>query len=140
VLPGINHGSHGREGRHRLAAEDARAVPACYFAAMQPDPKVLDKLVRGILEVVKPLRIILFGSAARGEMTPRSDLDVMVVVPDGLRPLQVGKDLYQHVHLGMPKDFIVVTKSQMDDYADWPYTPIIYALREGKELYRAPES
>ena len=30
-----------------------------------------------------PLKIILFGSAARGEMGPDSDVDVMVVMPEG---------------------------------------------------------
>ena len=35
------------------------------------------------MEAVHPLRIILFGSAARGEMGADSDLDVLVVMPDG---------------------------------------------------------
>ena len=30
---------------------------------MEPDPKVIDDLVRRIVEIVNPLRIILFGSA-----------------------------------------------------------------------------
>jgi hypothetical protein len=34
---------------------------------MHPDPQILDQLVQRIVEAVHPLRIILFGSAARGE-------------------------------------------------------------------------
>ena len=37
---------------------------------MQPDEAKLQELVNRIVEAVHPLRIILFGSAARGEMTP----------------------------------------------------------------------
>jgi predicted nucleotidyltransferase len=40
----------------------------------------LDELVRRIVEAVNPLRIILFGSAARGEMGPDSDIDVLARV------------------------------------------------------------
>lgn len=118
----------------------ASTRPVRYVCDMQPDPAMLEKLVSDVLEVVKPLRIILFGSAARGEMTQRSDLDVMVVVPDGARQNRIAKDLYHHVSIDISKDFVVVTKSQLEDYADWPYTPIMYALREGKELYRAAGS
>lgn len=37
--------------------------------------KVFDELVRRILKVVKPKRLILFGSAVRGEMKPETDRD-----------------------------------------------------------------
>ena len=51
---------------------------------MQSDPEVIEQLVRRIIEIVQPLRIILFGSAARGEMNPDSDIDVLVVMPEGV--------------------------------------------------------
>ena len=43
----------------------------------------VEELVRRIVEEVHPLRIILFGSAARSEIGPSSDLDVPVVMPEG---------------------------------------------------------
>ena len=49
---------------------------------MAPDPAVLNELVRRVVDSVQPLRIILFGSAARGEMGPNSDLDTLVVMED----------------------------------------------------------
>ena len=42
---------------------------------------LIDEIVRRILTVAKPDRIILFGSAATGEMTPDSDIDVLVIEP-----------------------------------------------------------
>ena len=47
---------------------------------MQPDQAKLDELVRRIVEAVHPLRIILFGSAARGDWTEDSDVDVLVLL------------------------------------------------------------
>ncbi len=39
---------------------------------MYPDANVVDELIRRVVERVHPLRIILFGSAARGEMGIRN--------------------------------------------------------------------
>jgi predicted nucleotidyltransferase len=50
---------------------------------MHPDPKILNDLVRRIVEIAQPRRIILFGSAVRDDMRPDSDIDILVVVPDG---------------------------------------------------------
>ena len=43
------------------------------------DPRILDDIVRRVVEVARPERIVLFGSAARGEMGPHSDVDLLVV-------------------------------------------------------------
>jgi predicted nucleotidyltransferase len=58
---------------------------------MHCDPQLLDGLVRRIVQAVHPLRIILFGSAARGQMGPHSDLDVLVVMPDGIHPQMIAR-------------------------------------------------
>ena len=42
----------------------------------------MDEVVRRVLTVVRPDRIILFGSAAGGSMTKDSDLDLLVVQPE----------------------------------------------------------
>lgn len=41
--------------------------------------EVLDEIVRRIVEVAQPEKIILFGSAVRGEMGPNSDVDLLVL-------------------------------------------------------------
>ncbi len=43
------------------------------------DQAILDEIVRRVVEVAHPDRIILFGSVARGEMGPDSDIDLLVV-------------------------------------------------------------
>jgi predicted nucleotidyltransferase len=51
---------------------------------METHSKVVDELVRRIVEEVHPLRIILFGSAVRGKVGPNSDIDLLVVMPQGV--------------------------------------------------------
>lgn len=103
---------------------------------MQADPKIVDKLVRGIVELVHPLRILLFGSAARGEMRQGSDLDVLVVVPEGSHRRHTAQLLYRQINgLGVPFDILVATPNDLEKHKD--NIGLIYRtiLREGREIY-----
>ena len=105
---------------------------------MGPDPKMLDELVRRAVEAVHPLRIVLFGSAARGTMGPHSDLDALVVVPDGSDCLATVQALHCTLSdLGVAKDILVVQAGDVARHGGNPYLIIHSALSEGKELYRA---
>ena len=57
--------------------------------------ELLDEVVRRILEVTTPKRLILFGSAARGEMTGHSDLDILVIMPDGVHRRRTAQTIYR---------------------------------------------
>jgi predicted nucleotidyltransferase len=105
----------------------------------RPSEAVLRELVRGIVEAVHPRRIVLFGSAARGQMGPHSDLDVLVVMPDGTHRRQTAMRLYMELgDLGVATDFVVVTEEDIERYGKEPSLVICPALEEGLEIYRAP--
>jgi predicted nucleotidyltransferase len=105
---------------------------------MELDSKLTDELVRRIVEAVHPLRIILFGSAARGEMGSNSDLDVLVVMPDGIHRRKTAQEIYRQMWgFGFAKDIVVVTESDVQEYGSNPYMVIKSALEEGRELYLA---
>ncbi|MFB3880051.1 MAG: nucleotidyltransferase domain-containing protein [Armatimonadota bacterium] len=75
---------------------------------MQPDQQKLDELVRRVVEAVHPLKIIVFGSAARGEMGPDSDVDLLVVMPEGTHRGQTADRTYLSVRrVGIPSDVVV---------------------------------
>lgn len=105
---------------------------------MTPDPARLDDLVRRILAVVRPRRIVLFGSAARGDMTPSSDLDVLVILPAGEHRGHAASAIYRGMWgFGYPKDIVVVTEEDVKVYADDPFSVVHLALREGRVLHDA---
>jgi uncharacterized protein len=105
---------------------------------MGPDPAILDDLVRRVVESVHPLRIILFGSAARGEMGPNSDLDTLIVMEDQTDCRAVAKTIARRLRgLGCATDVLVVRRSDLEQNGDNPYLVLHTALSEGKELYRA---
>lgn len=105
---------------------------------MQPDTKLLNKLVTNIVEAAHPIKIILFGSAARHEMGPNSDLDVLVIMPDGIHRRKTAQTIYRHmIGFGFAKDIIVATESDIKRNASNPYMIYKQALAEGQELYNA---
>jgi predicted nucleotidyltransferase len=99
---------------------------------------VLSRLTRSMVESVHPLRIILFGSAARGAMGPDSDFDLLVVMPDGSHRRRTAQKLYRDLAgIGFSKDIWVVTQKDIRDFGDEPSLVIKPALDESKELYLA---
>ncbi len=104
----------------------------------EPDQRILKELVRRIAESVQPLRIVLFGSAARGEKGPSSDLDVLVVMPDGVHRRRTAQAIYRSLSgLGVAKDVVVVTESDVRQHGDNPSLVLCPALQYGKEIYNA---
>ena len=105
---------------------------------MKPDQRLLHELVSRIVDAVHPLRIILFGSAARGEMGLDSDLDTLVIMPDGSHRGKTAQEIYRHLWgLGFAKDIVVITESDIREHATNPSLIIKEALETGKELYHA---
>ena len=99
--------------------------------------KMLDEIVGRIVKVAKPQRIIMFGSAARGEMGPDSDLDILVVAACDHRRNTARKIRRQLFGIGIPIDIIVAKPEDIERYRD--SIGLIYrpALRDGKVLYAA---
>ena len=101
---------------------------------------MLSRLVAKIVETVQPRRIILFGSAARGQMGAHSDVDLLVVMPDGVHRRRTAQAIYLGLNgTGIAKDIVVVTEGDVRVYGDNPSLVLFPALREGREIYRARE-
>ncbi len=106
----------------------------------RPTPQMLKRLVKAITAAARPTRIILFGSAARGEMTEHSDLDVLVIVRNGVHRNRICDRIYRKLFgVGFAKDIVVVTEEDVIQYGDNPYMVIHQALKEGLEIYRAEQ-
>ena len=101
-------------------------------------PRVLRDIVRRVVEVAQPERIILFGSAARGTMGTNSDVDLLVVKRGKYDRGQVIDQIHHRLDgVGEAVDVIVVTPEDVERYGDSPYIVIYPALREGKLIYAA---
>ena len=50
-------------------------------------PSQISSLLEQIIQISRPLRIILFGSAARGQMGSESDIDLLVVMDTPIKEM-----------------------------------------------------
>ena len=99
--------------------------------------KTLDDIIRRIVEVAHPEKIILFGSAARGEMGPNSDVDLLII-KKGADVLDLMGQIYRNLHrAGAAVDAIVVTPEDVERFKDSHALVIKPALREGRVVYAA---
>lgn len=102
-----------------------------------PDPAVLDEIVRRIVDAVKPERIILFGSAVRGEMGPHSDIDLLVV-KDCESPLKAMQEIHRNLWgVGAAVDALVASPARVERYRHSHALVFKPALREGRVIYEA---
>ena len=103
---------------------------------MSDSREKIEEMVRRIVEGFDPKKIILFGSHARGTGDPDSDADLLVVmrVSGSKRRKAIEIDTAL-AGIGMPKDMIVVTPEEVEQYRDVVGTIIYPALREGEVLY-----
>lgn len=96
----------------------------------------INTMVSRIVRQFQPEKIILFGSHARGQALPDSDVDLLIVMPvtgsKRQKAVKIGVALHD---IPIPKDLVVVTPEEFQWRKDiigtieWP------ASREGKVLY-----
>jgi predicted nucleotidyltransferase len=86
------------------------------------DSRKLQELLRRLIDAYRPLRIYLFGSAARGDSGPDSDYDLMVVVPDDAPEERKRSRLAYEVlwGTGIAADVLVWTATQFDSRTHVP--------------------
>lgn len=105
-----------------------------------PYPLVTDELLRQAVQricaVGQPVRIILFGSHARGEARPDSDLDLLIIEESRL-PRHERSPRYYHALAGLfpSKDIVVYTPAEVEAWAQVPNALVTTAVREGRVLY-----
>jgi len=95
--------------------------------------------VKSLLEAAPGSRVILFGSRARGDARPDSDIDFLVIEPivtqrrlEMVRLSDVLRDL------GIHADVLVVSQSDFAEWADEPGTVYHEAARTGKVFDATP--
>jgi len=105
---------------------------------MRANGKPIEQIVQRVVELAHPLRIVLFGSAARGDVGPDSDVDLLVIMPDGTHRRHTAQRLYREIrNVGIPFDIVVATPADLERHKDNPGLVYHDALREGEVVYAA---
>lgn len=101
---------------------------------------VLGEIIRRIVDEAHPERIFLFGSAARGEIGPHSDIDLLIV-KEGVHRRKLAQRIYERlIGVGVPVDVVVVTPQDIERYGTVNGLILRPALTEGKVVYERSNS
>ena len=103
----------------------------------QAQQSAVDQAVSQLVAALNPKEIYLFGSCARGDMRSDSDIDLLVVVPDGSGdPLINTSKAYRATRqLGISKDIIVDQESVFEKRSKWTSSIEREVLDTGKLVY-----
>ena len=97
-------------------------------------PSVVEEVVRA----VDPAEVILFGSVARGDDGPDSDIDLLVVFehiePAENRPMMAR--IRSAIETFAPVDVIVTDPTEMAERHDDVGSILYWPAREGRPVYR----
>jgi len=99
--------------------------------------KILPLMVKKIIEISHPEKIILFGSYAKGTESRDSDIDLLIVkdkIESKIKEtLKIRRSLKNFV---IPKDIILITKEDFEYYSkEWINSIFAEARRYGRVLY-----
>jgi len=107
---------------------------------IEVNEKIIDRMVKAIVEEVSPEQVILFGSRARSDSSGDSDVDLLIIEREPFgkgrsRRKEIGK-LWRllapfHVHT----DILLYSMDEVDYWRDSLNNVVARALREGKVLY-----
>ena len=101
--------------------------------------EILQEMVRRIVEAVHPDKIILFGSHARGQAGPDSDVDLMIIAPsEAPRHRRTGPILRALRGILFPKDIVWYTQEEIDDWRGVRSHLVSRVMDEGRLLYEKP--
>ena len=106
---------------------------------MVSDEELLQIITTRIAEALHPQKIILFGSWARGERSPHSDIDLLIIQESNLtRPQRYAQVRRLFWGMGLPMDILVYTPEEFARYQAVPGSFTYTVAREGKVLYAQP--
>jgi predicted nucleotidyltransferase len=117
-----------------MTSEQVRAA----LEALSPTSEKVDLAVQTAVEVAEPLRVILFGSWARGEAKWDSDLDMAVVMPDAAeaRLSDVRRALRRRLEaVPMTIDLVIATEGIANRFRSEINSIYYRILTEGKVAY-----
>ena len=104
------------------------------------DPEVLEEIIRRIIACANPEKIVLFGSSARGEMGPSSDIDLLVIKSGEFDAGSLTEEIYMNlIGIGQAVDIIVISSLDVERFRNSPYFIVYPALQQGREVYHAGE-
>lgn len=105
------------------------------------DDSLIREMVDTIVREANPDTVILFGSRARGDARPDSDVDLLIVEPEPFSSQRSRRQETARLYLALrrlarPKDLLLYGRDEFERLKDSAHPIVGRALREGKVLHQ----
>lgn len=108
---------------------------------MASQAQALDEVVARIVDTVRPWRVVLFGSRARGDAKKDSDYDLYIEVDETRTPRREARDRIRSLsRTPLTIDLKVHARGTIEERHDDPGTIEWDVAREGRVLYADPSA
>ena len=108
-----------------------------YSRDIMASMKQIEDFIHRVVSEFKPIRILLFGSYARGEQGVDSDVDLLIIMPFDGRPAAKSVEIRLKARPSFPVDLIVRTPGTVEERLAMGDGFIREAVEHGKVLYEA---
>jgi len=103
---------------------------------VQIEPNIMGEIVRRIVRLIHPEKIVIFGSYARGDSRSESDIDLLVIADSTEPRYRRAAPLYGALSdILVPMDILVYSPSEVREWSNVPRAFVTTAVREGKVVY-----
>jgi uncharacterized protein len=104
--------------------------------ALHSNAGAIREIVQRIVTTADPLKVILFGSRARGDSRPDSDFDFLVIRPSSEPRHRRAAPIYTALaDIPVEVEVMVYTPLEVLEWAEVPEAFVTTAVREGQLLY-----
>ncbi len=103
---------------------------------IQTSTDLIEEIVRRVVRIARPDKIVLFGSRARGDARASSDYDLLIIQESDKPRYQRSAPLFALLSdLPAEVEIVVYTPSEVREWSQVPQAFVTRALREGVPLY-----
>lgn len=101
------------------------------------DMETIRDVTRLIIDRFHPEKVVLFGSYARGEADPNSDVDLLVEMHSPIEGAVRGNPVRRAIaeRFVLPVDVVVKSSEMVEKYRNDPHSLVHQAFAEGVILY-----
>lgn len=106
----------------------------------QIDVTTMKEIIRRIVDTIRPEKIILFGSRARGDAHPGSDIDLLIITDSTEPRHRRSAPLYGALSdIMIPMDIVAYNPEEVKEWEQVRQAFVTTAIHEGKVLYENPD-
>lgn len=99
--------------------------------------EAIEDIVWQIVHHFRPQKVILFGSYARGDFNPESDVDLLVVMDTKLKPVHQEIEICKKIEYHFGLDILVYTPQAVTERLALGDSFLKEVLKEGIVLYES---